>query len=207
MVDAPPGDVRDVQQPVDAAQIDKGAVVGQVLHHALQHLAFLQAGDQVGALLGPALLEHGAARHHDVAARAIHLQDLEGLRRAHERADVAHRADVDLAARQEGHGAREVDGEAALTRPKITPVTRWFSLKLFSSRVQASSRRAFSRDSMASPFLSSMRSRKTSTWSPTLSSERWPGAANSLSWTRPSDLRPTSTSAVSPSMATTVPLR
>ena len=28
--------------------------------------------------------------------------------------DVAHRADVDLAARQEGHGAVEVDGEAAL---------------------------------------------------------------------------------------------
>src|SRR5262249_20800224 len=34
--------------------------------------------------------------------------------RAHERADVAHRADVDLAAGQEGHGAREVDREAAL---------------------------------------------------------------------------------------------
>ena len=34
-----------------------------------------------------------------------------------------------------------------LTRPKITPVTRSFAWKLFSSRVQASSRRAFSRDS------------------------------------------------------------
>ena len=32
----------------------------------------------------------------------------------HQRADVAHRADVDLAARQEGHGAVEIDGEAAL---------------------------------------------------------------------------------------------
>ena len=32
----------------------------------------------------------------------------------HQRADVAHRAHVDLAARQEGHGAVEIDGEAAL---------------------------------------------------------------------------------------------
>ena len=46
--------------------------------------------------------------------RAVHLEDLEGLRRAHQRADVAHRADVDLAARQERHGAAEIDGEAAL---------------------------------------------------------------------------------------------
>ena len=114
MIDAPPGDVRDVQQTVDAAEIDEGAVVGQVLHHALQHLAFLQAGHELGAGFRAALLEHGAARHHDVAAGAIHLEDLERLRRAHQRADVAHRADVDLAAGQEGHGAGEVDGEAAL---------------------------------------------------------------------------------------------
>jgi len=33
---------------------------------------------------------------------------------AHQRTDIAHRAHVDLAARQEGHGARQVDREAAL---------------------------------------------------------------------------------------------
>jgi len=46
-----------------------------------------------------------------------------------------------------------------LTRLKITPVTRSFAWKFFSSCVQASSRRAFSRESCASPFLSSIRSR------------------------------------------------
>jgi hypothetical protein len=46
-----------------------------------------------------------------------------------------------------------------LTRPKMTPVTRPLSLNDVSSWVQASSRRAFSRDSTASPFLFSMRSR------------------------------------------------
>src|SRR3546814_10447753 len=50
----------------------------------------------------------------DVAALAVHLQDLERLRHVHQRGHVAHRADIDLAAGQEGDGAVEVDGEAAL---------------------------------------------------------------------------------------------
>ena len=78
------------------------------------HLALGQALDQAAALLGAGLFEDGAARHDDVAAAAVHLEDLERLRHVHQRADVADRADVDLAAGQEGHGAAEVDGEAAL---------------------------------------------------------------------------------------------
>ena len=114
VVDAPPRDVGDVQQAIDAAEIDEGAVVGDVLHHAVEDLAFLQALDQLGALLGAGLFQHGAAGDDDVAAGAVHLEDLERLRRAHQRADVAHRADIDLAAGQERHGAAEIDGEAAL---------------------------------------------------------------------------------------------
>ena len=114
MVDAPPGDVGDVEQAVDAAEIDEGAVVGDVLDHAVDDLAFLEALHQLRALLGAGLFEDGAARDDDVAAPLVHLQDLEGLRVVHQRGDVAHRADVDLAARQEGDGAVEIDGEAAL---------------------------------------------------------------------------------------------
>ena len=66
------------------------------------------------ALLGAGLFEDGAARDDDIAAAAVHLEDLERLRHVHQRADVADRADVDLAAGQEGDGAAEVDGEAAL---------------------------------------------------------------------------------------------
>src|SRR3954452_15842094 len=94
-----------------------------------------------------------------------------------------------------------------LTRPKIVPVTRSLAWKFFSSCVQASSRRAFSRDRDASPFLSSMRSRKTSTVSPTLISGAAPPTPNSLSGTRPSDLRPTSIKAKSFSIEMTWPLR
>jgi len=59
-------------------------------------------------------LENGPARHDDVAAAAIHFQDLEKLRLIHQRADVAHRAHVDLASGQERDGAIEIDREAAL---------------------------------------------------------------------------------------------
>src|SRR5215469_810654 len=114
MIDAPPGNVGDMQQAVDAAEVHKGAVVGDVLDHAVDDLAFLEVLHQLLALLGAGLLKHGASRHHDVAAAAVHLQDLERLRHVHERGDVADRPDVDLAARQEGHGAIEIDREAAL---------------------------------------------------------------------------------------------
>src|SRR5271165_4202139 len=114
MIDAPPGDVGDVQEAVDAAEIHERAVVREVLDRSVDDLAFRQIGDDLVALLGPALLENGAARDDDVATAAIHLEDLERLGHVHQRSDVAHRADVDLAPRQEGDRPVEVDGEAAL---------------------------------------------------------------------------------------------
>src|SRR6202022_3441753 len=113
MVDAAPGNVGDMEQPVDATEIDESAVIGDVLDHPAEDLALLQAGNELGALLGAALLEDGPARHHDVAARAVHLEDLERLRRSQQRGDVAHRSDIDLAARQKCDGAVEIYGKAA----------------------------------------------------------------------------------------------
>ena len=86
MVDAAPGHVGDMQQAVDAAEIDERAVVGDVLDDALDDLAFFEVLDDFRTLLGAALFENGAARHDDVAAAAIHLEDLEGLRVVHQRA-------------------------------------------------------------------------------------------------------------------------
>ena len=114
MIDAPPGDVGDVQQAVDAAEVDERAVVGDVLDHAVDDLALFEVLHQLLALLGARLFQHGAARDHDVAAPAVHLQDLERLRHVHQRRHVADRPDVDLAARQERDGAVEIDREAAL---------------------------------------------------------------------------------------------
>src|SRR5207302_2044470 len=121
VIDATPRDVGDMQQSVDAAEIDKSAVIGDVLDDAVEDLALLEAGDELGALLGTAFLEDGAARHDDVAARAVHLEDLEGLRRSEQRSDIAHRPDVDLAAGQKRDGAVEVDGKPALHAAKNGP--------------------------------------------------------------------------------------
>ena len=114
VIDAPPRDVGDVQQAVDAAEVDERTVVGDVLDHAVDDLTLFEVLHQLLALLGAGLFQHGAAGDDDVAAAAIHLQDLERLRHVHQRADVADRTDVDLRARQERHGAVEIDGEAAL---------------------------------------------------------------------------------------------
>ena len=80
---------------------------------AVNGLAFGQVADDLGALLGAALFQDGAAGNDDVAPAAVHLEDLELLGLAHQWANVAHRSDIDLAARQERHGAGEIDGEAA----------------------------------------------------------------------------------------------
>ena len=80
MVDAPPGDVGDVQQAVDAAEVHERAVVGDVLDHAVDDLALFEVLHQLLALLGAGLFQDGAARDNDVAAAAVHLEDLERLR-------------------------------------------------------------------------------------------------------------------------------
>ena len=114
MVDALPCHVGDVEQAVDAAQVDERAVIGDVLDDAVDNLALFELGHDLGALLGAGFLKHGAARDDDIAAPAIHFQDLEGLRHVHQGRYVLDRADIDLAAGKEGNGAVEIDGEAAL---------------------------------------------------------------------------------------------
>src|SRR4249919_497309 len=85
MGDTPPCHVGDVQQAVDAAEIDEGAVVCDVLDHALDDLTLFQPRHDLAALLGARRFEHGAAGYDDVAAAAVHFQDLEGLRHVHQR--------------------------------------------------------------------------------------------------------------------------
>src|SRR6202048_4117758 len=114
VIDPAPGDIGDVQEAVDAAEVNERTVIGDVLDDAVDDLAFLEILHQFLALFGAGLFQNRAARHHDVAAAAIHLEDLERLRIVHQRRDVADRPDVDLRTRQEGYCAVKIDGEAAL---------------------------------------------------------------------------------------------
>src|SRR5262249_23554405 len=75
MIDAPPVDVGVMKEAVDGAEVDEGAVVGNVLDDAVDDLPFLEALDELGALLGARLFEDGATGDDDIAAPLVHLQD------------------------------------------------------------------------------------------------------------------------------------
>src|SRR5205807_5861678 len=117
VLDALPGHVGDVQQPIDPAEIDEGAVIGEVLDRAAHHRAFLQVVHERAALGGELLLDHRAARDHDVIALLIELDDLELERLAFEIRGIAHRAHVDERPWQEGAHVLDLDCEAPLDAP------------------------------------------------------------------------------------------
>ena len=109
-----PGHVGDVQQAVDAAQVDERTVFGDVLDHAVDDRAFVQRGQQLGAFFAHRGFDHSAARQHDVVALAVELDDLELHGLALVRAHVLDRARVEQAAGQEGADAVDQHRQAAL---------------------------------------------------------------------------------------------
>ena len=113
MVDPAPGDVRDVEQAVDAAQVDEDAVVGDVLDHTREPRPLLQLGQGLRLLLGVLLLENRAPRQHDVVAPAVQADHLELEFFALERLQVLDRLDVDQGTRQE-RPQTDIDREASL---------------------------------------------------------------------------------------------
>src|ERR1700683_3669186 len=113
MLDALPGHVGDVQQAIDTAEVDEGAVVGQVLDRSAHHRAFLQVVHQCAALGRELLFHHRAARDHDVVALLIELDDLELERLALEIGGVPHRPHIHQRAGQKRPHVIDLDGEAA----------------------------------------------------------------------------------------------
>ncbi len=133
MVDASPGHIGDMQQAVNATEINEGTIFGDVLDHAVDDLAFLEFGDKFGTLFGKGIFKHGAAGDDDIAAALVHFQNAERLRRLHQRSDIADRPDIDLAARQKRYGAIEIDGKAAFDLIEYMALDR---LILFKHRFQ-----------------------------------------------------------------------
>ncbi len=95
MAHAAPGHVRDMEQPVDAAEVDKGSVIGDIFHHALNQLAFLQRRQRRLAVRRSRVSsKQHTAGHDDVAPPMIDLDDLERERLARPtRPDPAQDAD------------------------------------------------------------------------------------------------------------------
>ena len=113
VINAFPGNVGDMQQTVNAAQVNERAVIGDVLDNAVQNLAFGQILDQFGTLFDARFFQNGAAGNNDVSAGAVHFQNLERLRRAHQRTDVAYRTNVNLRPRQKRDRAGQINRKAA----------------------------------------------------------------------------------------------
>ena len=124
MADAAPGHVGDVKQSVQTAQIDEGAEVGDVLHHPLADLSGQKLLHQCGALLLPLALEDHPARHDDVAAALVELDDHELVGLADQVLDVGDPSQRDLRAREEGVDAHDVDGHTALDLAGQEPLDR-----------------------------------------------------------------------------------
>jgi hypothetical protein len=111
--DAAPRHVRDVQQAVDAAQIDERAVVGDVLDGAAERLALGERLERGLLLLGVLFFEQRLAREDDVAALLVDLDDAHPELLPLQCVEVADRPHVDLRAREERAHA-DVHREAAL---------------------------------------------------------------------------------------------
>ena len=113
VVDVRPGKLGDVDQAVHAVEVDEGAEVDDVRDLALDDGAGLEPVENLLALLLALLLEHGAAREHDVVARAVELDHLAAELLAQELVEILDAADVDERGRQEAADA-EVEDQAAL---------------------------------------------------------------------------------------------
>src|SRR4029450_3208874 len=108
-----PRDLGDVDQAVHAVEVDEGAEVDDVRDLALDDIARLKPVEDLLALLLALVLEDGAARQHDIVARAVELDHLAAQRLPEKLVKVLAAANVDQRGRKEAAHA-EVEDEPAL---------------------------------------------------------------------------------------------
>ena len=114
MTNTTPGEVGDVEQTVDTAQINEGTVIGDVLDDTLDDGAFLERVKELGAFFAHAGFDHGTAGNHDVVALTVELDDLEFHGLAFVGRGVLNRTGVNQGARQEGTDTVGHNRETAL---------------------------------------------------------------------------------------------
>src|SRR5882724_103966 len=116
-----PGHIRDVEQAIDAAQVYEGTILGDILDHSLDHLAFLKVRQRL--LLGffPLFFQEQSSRQHNIAAATIEFDDFHREPLADQLVKVAHWTQVDLGARQKGLQP-DVDHQSAFDPPDNFPV-------------------------------------------------------------------------------------
>ncbi len=113
MIQPAPAHVGDVEQTIEAIQINERAEIGDVLDCALANVAGHHFAEQLRAFLAALGLDEFAAREHDVLAILVDLDDLEFVAVADERLEILRRDHVNLRRRQKSLDA-DVDDQAAL---------------------------------------------------------------------------------------------
>ena len=113
MLDTLPSHVGDVQQAIDATQIDECAVIGEVLDDTFDLLTFLQGFQQSFTLSGVLGFEDAAAGNDNVVALLVEFDDFKLELFAFQVRGVAHWTDVNQRTWQERTDAVNVDSEAA----------------------------------------------------------------------------------------------
>ena len=101
MPDSLPAHVGDVEQAIDATEVDERAEVGDVLDDTLADLPDFQFGHQVLAILFALLFDQGSSAHNDVAASFVDLEDFALHDSTDVIADIVWSTDIDLASWQE----------------------------------------------------------------------------------------------------------
>ena len=113
VVDVLPGQLGDVHETVDAAEVDERTEVDDRGHDTGADLALGELVEELAADLGLGLLEPRAAREDDVVAVLVQLDDLGLERLAHVGLQVADAAHLDQRRGQEAAQA-DVEDQAAL---------------------------------------------------------------------------------------------
>lgn len=103
-----------MQQAVNAAQVNEDTEVGDVLDGTFEYLVDFEVAEELLAHFAQAFfLEHLVADD-DVFPQIVDLEDLEVHFGADDRIEVTDRADINLAAGQEGVHTTQVDHHTAL---------------------------------------------------------------------------------------------
>ena len=116
MVNATPGHIRNVQQAVDAAEINKGTVIGQVLDDTLNFLTFRKCFESVRTHTFPLLFKENTTREDDVTASFVQLDNLEVEARTEQLLKITDRTQVNLGTGQKGIDT-DIDCQATFNAP------------------------------------------------------------------------------------------